>query len=196
MILIPYGLGDTVYFLSDRNHTMNIFAYNTLSKEVKQVTWHTDFDVKSAFAGSGVIVYEQGGRVHIYDPSVNSGKTLKIHVAADLPDSRPHFASVTNLIQNADISPSGKRAVFEARGDIFTVPAEKGDIRNLTKTPGVNERYPSWSPNGKWVSYLSDASGEYQLMLQEQDGSKEPTVISLGDPTFYYSPKWSPDSKN
>ncbi|MFB3789293.1 MAG: PDZ domain-containing protein [bacterium] len=191
----PLWIGDTVYFLSDRNHTMNLFSYDTKTQAVNQLTWFTDFDIERASAGDGVIALEQGGRLHIYNPADKSLKTLKIKVHADLPHSRPHFAKVVDWIQNADISPSGKRAVFEARGDIFTVPAEKGDIRNITRTPGVHERFPSWSPDGKWIAYFSDASGEYQLMIREQDGRKEPTVIPLGGPTFFYSPKWSPDSK-
>jgi len=191
----PLWIGETVYFLSDRNHTMNLFAYDTKTQTVTQVTWFTDFDIEKASSGDGVIALEQGGRLHIYNPADKSLKTLKIKVHADLPHSRPHFAKVVDLIQNADVSPTGKRAVFEARGDIFTVPVEKGDIRNLTRTPGVHERFPSWSPDGKWIAYFSDAGGEYQLMIREQDGLKEPTVIPLGGPTFFYSPKWSPDSK-
>lgn len=191
----PIWMGDTIYFLSDRNHTMNLFAYDTHLKEVRQVTHHTDFDVKSASGGGGVIVYEQGGRLRLFSPSDGTTRPLKIRAAPDLPDIRPHYKKVGKSIRNAHISPSGVRAVFEARGDIFTVPAKKGDIRNLTRTPGVHERYPSWSPDGKWIAYLCDASGEYQLMLRGQKGMGEPVVHSLGDPTFYYAPQWSPDSK-
>ena len=113
----------------------------------------------------------------------------------DLPYTRPHYERASLSIRNADISPTGVRAVFEARGDIFTVPAKKGDIRNLTQTPAACERDPAWSPDGKWIAYLSDAGGEYQLMIREQSGFEEPKAISPGDPSFYYSPKWSPDSQ-
>lgn len=191
----PIWIGDTIYFLSDRNHTMNLFAYDTNSKQVRQVTHHTDFDVKSASSGGGVIVYEQGGRLHLFSPSNGKTRPLKIRAAPDLPDIRPHYKKVGKSSRNAQISPSGIRAVFEAHGDIFTVPAKKGDIRNITRTPSIHERYPSWSPDGKWIAYLSDASGEYQLMLRDQKGLEEPVVHSLGDVTFYYSPQWSPDSK-
>jgi len=192
----PVWMGDTIYFLSDRNHTMNLFTYDTHLKELRQVTHHTDFDIKSASGGGGVIVYEQRGRLHIFSPSDETTRLLKIRAAPDLPDVRPHHKKVGDSIRNSHISPSGVRAVFEARGDIFTVPAKKGDIRNLTRTPGVHERDPSWSPNGKWIAYLSDASGEYELMLRDQKGMGEHVVHSMGDPTFYYTPQWSPDSKN
>ncbi|KPL10588.1 hypothetical protein AMJ85_05490 [candidate division BRC1 bacterium SM23_51] len=191
----PMWIDKTVYFLSDRNHTMNLFAYDTRSRKVRQVTHHTDFDVKSASAGAGVVVYEQAGRLHIFDPKKETSTALKIRVAPDLPYTRPRYEEALRSIRNAGLSPTGKRAVFEARGDIFTVPAEKGDIRNLTRTPGVHERDPAWSPDGKRIAYLSDASGEYQLMLRDQKGLEEPTVIPLGDPTFYFSPIWSPDGK-
>jgi tricorn protease len=191
----PIWMEDTVYFLSDRNYTMNLFAYDTNSKRVRQVTFRTDFDVKSASGCDGVIVYERGGRLHIFSPSDGTTRPLKICAVSDLPDIRPHYKRVSGSIRSAHISPSGVRAVFEAHGDIFTAPAKKGDIRNLTRTPGIHERYPSWSPDGKWIAYLSDASGEYQLMLRDQKGLEEPVVHSLGDPTFYYWPKWSPDSK-
>ena len=191
----PIWLGDTVYFLSDRNHTMNLFAYNIRKKKVHQVTHHNNFDVKSASAGAGVIVYEQAGRLYIYDPEADTSKPLKIRVTPDLPDTRPHYEKAAPFVRNADLSPTGVRAAFEARGEIFTVPAKKGDVRNLTRTPGAHDRDPAWSPDGKWIAYFSDAGGEYQLMLREQTGLEEPEIISLGDPTFYYAPVWSPDSK-
>jgi len=191
----PMWLGDTVYFLSDRNRTMNLFAYDTRTKRVRQVTHHDDFDVKSVSAGAGVVVYEQAGKLHLFNPADGKSKALRIRMAADLPYTRSRYEKAVSFIRGADISPTGVRAVFEARGDIFTVPAKKGDIRNLTRTPGVHERDPAWSPDGKTIAYLSDASGEYQLMLREQTGLEEPKVLSLGDATFYYSPNWSPDGQ-
>lgn len=191
----PLWVEDTVYFLSDRNHTMNIFVYDTKTKQVNQITHHKDFDVKSLTVKGDLLVYEQGGRLHQYSPTNGKNGALKIQIAPDLPSARPHYEKAAEFIQNAGLSPSGVRALFEARGEIFTVPAEKGNIRNITKTPGINDRFPAWSPDGKWIAYLSDASGEYQLLLRDQKGLEEPRRISLGDPTFYYSPKWSPDSK-
>ncbi|MFC1716221.1 hypothetical protein ACFL6S_21290 [Candidatus Poribacteria bacterium] len=191
----PIWIGDIVYFLSDRNHTMNLFEYDTNSKEVQQVTHHTDFDIKCASGGDGVIVYEQAGRIHVFSPSDGTTRPLKIRATPDLPDVRPHYKNVGSSVRSAHVSPSGVRAVFEARGDIFTAPVKKGDIRNLTRSPGIHERSPSWSPDGKQIAYLSDESGEYQLMVRDQTGLEEPVAYSLGDATFYYSPRWSPDGK-
>ena len=191
----PCWLGDTIYFMSDRNHTMNLFSYHTETKTVKQVTFHEDFDIRSVTAGGDVLAYEQGGRIYLFDPTTNEAQGVRIQIQPDLPETRPHYKKAARFITNAGLSPTGTRAVFEARGDIFTAPAKKGDIRNLTRTPGVHERYPAWSPDGKTIAYLSDAGGEYQLMLSDQKGMAEPKAISLGDPTFYYSPLWSPDSQ-
>jgi tricorn protease len=192
----PVWLGNTVYFLSDRKHTMNVFGFDLSSGRVSQITHHEGFDVKSLSAGGGVLIYEQAGRLHLLNPAEGTSVELKIHVDPDLPCVRPHFEKALPFIRNMDFSPSGKRALFEVRGDIFTVPAEKGDVRNLTKTPGVHERFPSWSPDGKWIAYVSDDSGEYQLRICDQKGMEKPKTIILGDPTFYYSPQWSPDSRH
>ena len=142
------------------------------------------------------IVYEQFGSLNLFDPATGKSKAVAVTVPADLPNVRPHFKKVDNEIASATLSPSGARAVFEAHGEVLTAPAEKGDIRNLTNTPGVMERDPSWSPDGKWVAYFSDESGEYQLFLKNPDGMGEARKISLGTPaSFYYEPIWSPDSK-
>jgi tricorn protease len=190
----PMWIKDTVYFISDRNHTMNLFSYHTSSKEVKQLTFHQDFDIKCACASEDAIAYEQAGYLHIFDPP--SGKSTQIHVEimADLPGRRPHFANVSRLIRSGDISPTGARAVFEARGDIITVPAEKGDYRNLTTSSNANDRYPAWSPDGKKIAWFSDKSGEYQLMIIDQKGGEPARSIALEAPSFYYAPVWSPDS--
>jgi tricorn protease len=196
----PCWLGEDVYFLSDRAGVMNVFRWQTPlgrgagAGTVEQVTFHTDFDVRSLTAGPGALAYEQGGRLHLYDPEKKSSAPLHISISADLPYTRPHFVRGVEFIQNAGISPSGVRAVFESRGDIFTVPVKKGEIRNLTHTPGVMERDPAWSPDGQAIAYFSDASGEYELVITDQKGVKK-TVIPLGVQTFFYSPTWSPDSK-
>ncbi|HKE91542.1 MAG TPA: PDZ domain-containing protein [Gemmatimonadales bacterium] len=191
----PMWIGDVVYFVSDRDGTMNLYGYDTKSKQVRQLTHHTDFDIKAASAGAGVIVYEQGGGLHLFDPASATTTPISIHIDPDLPDTRPRFTSAVPFIQHVGISPTGMRALFEARGDIFTVPAKKGDIRDLTRTPGIAERDPAWSPDGKTIAYFSDAGGEYRLMLRDQSGMGDETAIALDGPSFYYTPTWSPDGK-
>jgi tricorn protease len=192
----PVWFGDTVYFLSDRNGPVTLFAYDTKAKRVKQVVENTGFDLKTVSAGPDALVYEQFGGIFLFDPQTGKSKKVEIHVNGDLPATRPHFQKVADSIQNVGISPTGARAVFEARGEILTVPAEKGDIRNLTRTPGVAERDPAWSPDGKWIAYFSDESGEYALHLEDQSGLGEAKKISLGNPpSYFYGPTWSPDSK-
>ncbi|MBN1876978.1 MAG: PD40 domain-containing protein [Anaerolineae bacterium] len=189
----PCWMGDNIYFISDRNGVMNLFDYNTGTRAVTQLTRHTDFDIRSLTAGAGILAYEQGGRIHIYDPATQTDTPLQICIHADLPHTRPHFFKAAKAIRSAGLSPTGMRAVFEARGEIVTAPAKKGDIRNLTQTPGVCERDPSWSPDGQRIAYFSDASGEYELVIADQTGLKEKTFISLGKRSFFYKPTWSPD---
>jgi tricorn protease len=192
----PMWIGGKVYFLSDRNGPFTLFSYDPKSKKVEQALASNGADIKSASAGPGAIVYEQFGSLNLFDPATGKSKTVAVTVPADLPNVRPHFKKVDNEIASATLSPSGARAVFEAHGEVLTAPAEKGDIRNLTNTPGVMERDPSWSPDGKWVAYFSDESGEDQLYLKNPDGMGEARKISLGTPaSFYYEPIWSPDSK-
>jgi tricorn protease len=192
----PMWVGGKVYFLSDRNGPFALFSYDAKDKKVEQALASNGADIKSASAGPGAIVYEQFGSLNLFDPATGKSKAVAVTVPADLPNVRPHFKKVDNEIASATLSPSGARAVFEAHGEVLTAPAEKGDIRNLTNTPGVMERDPSWSPDGKWVAYFSDESGEYQLFLKNPDGMGEARKISLGTPaSFYYEPMWSPDSK-
>ncbi len=196
----PMWVGDKVYFLSDRSGLMSLFSFDPRSKKVEQVVRNQGFDIKSASAWKGgagsnpVIAFEQFGTIHLYDVKANKSQKVNIRVAADLVSLRPRFERVGSRIFNAKISPTGARAVFEARGEIVTVPAEKGDPRNLTGTPGVMERDPAWSPDGKWIAYFSDESGEYALHLRDQKVAGEVRKIQL-PPSFYYSPTWSPDSK-
>ncbi len=192
----PMWVGDRVYFLSDRSGPVSLFSYDTQTKQVKQLIENRGLDFKSASAGPGAIVYEQFGSLHIYDLKSGKSSTVDVRLAGDLPELRPHFVNVAKRLQNPDLSPTGVRAVFEARGEILTVPAEKGDPRNLTNTVAVNERNPSWSPDGKTIAYFSDEAGEYSLHLRDQSGLGEVSKFKLADsPTFYYAPTWSPDSK-
>jgi len=192
----PVWMGDTVYFLSDRSGAVTLFAYDTKAKTVKQVVENKGLDLKWVSGGPDALVYEQFGGIYVFDPKGGTSKQVAIQISADLPATRAHYEKATDKITNAAISPSGARAVFEARGEILTVPAEKGDIRNLTRTTTVVERDPAWSPDGKWIAFFSDESGEYALHLVNQSGLGEVKKISLGNPpSFFYSPTWSPDSK-
>ena len=190
----PLWIGDKIYFLSDRDGSTTLYSYDVSSKNVSQLVPPDGNDIKCAEAGPDAIVYEQLGALRTYDLKTGKIGKLEVRVAADLPAVRPRFENVAERIADANISPTGARAVFEAHGEILTVPAEKGDIRNLTNTTGVSERSPAWSPDGRWIAYFSDESGEYALHLRSQDGA---TVqkLALPDPSFYYSPVWSPDSK-
>ena len=192
----PMWIGDQVYFLSDRSGSVGLFAYNTATKKVRPVLKNEGLDIKSASAGAGAIVYEQFGALHIYDLATGKDRPLAVTISADLPEVRPHYENVAARVAGMSISPSGARAVVEARGEILTVPAEKGTIRNLTNTPGVMERSPAWSPDGRWIAYFSDESGEYALHLRDANGKGDTRKISLGSPpSFFYDPVWSPDSK-
>jgi len=193
----PVWEGSTVYFLSDRNGPVSLFSYDTDTKKVSQVVDNTGYDLKTVAAGPGALVYEQFGSLHLYDLATHQQHAVPITIDGDLPGLVPHLANIRpEELQNFEISPTGVRLVAEAHGDIFTLPTDKGDTRNLTATPGVAERDPAWSPDGKSIAYFSDASGEYQLFIRDQDGMKPPTVIDLGpNPSFFYAPHWSPDSK-
>jgi tricorn protease len=194
----PMWIGDKVYFLSDRNGPVTLFAYDLATRQVTQVIANDSLDIDSASAGPGAIVYEQFGTLHLYDLASGRQHVVPIQLAGDMPQLRPHFEKLDPAkdVRNPGISPTGQRAVFEAHGDIFTVPAEKGDIRDITRTVGAAERDPAWSPDGKSIAYFSDESGEYALVVRSQDGLGEARTISLGNPpSFFYHPVWSPDSK-
>jgi tricorn protease len=191
----PVWIGETVYFLSDRDWANNIWAYDTGTRQVRQVTRFTDFDVKTLNSDGRTLVFEQAGYIHTLDPASGQSRRVDINVRGDFPWLMPQWRDVASAVRVPALSPTGKRAVFEARGEIFTVPAEKGDARNLTNTTGTAERTPAWSPDGQHISYFSDESGEYRLVIAQQDGLGRPRVITLPSPSFYYTPEWSPDSK-
>ncbi|MEJ0101338.1 MAG: PDZ domain-containing protein [Bacteroidota bacterium] len=191
----PMWLGNTIYFRSDRDGEFNLYAYNTATKKIDALTSFNDFPVLNAAATDGRIVFEQAGYLHAYSFNSSAASQLKIGIATDLPEVRSRFVQGLNFIRSADISPTGARAVFDCRGEIITVPAEKGDYRNITQTTGAHEKFPAWSPDGKTIAYFSDASGEYQLYLKPQDGKGEPKIFKLNGSGFYAYPAWSPDSK-
>ncbi|MGA8938278.1 MAG: PDZ domain-containing protein [Acidobacteriaceae bacterium] len=193
----PLWIGDNIYFLSDRNGPITLFSYNTRTKEVKQLVENHGLDMRTLTGHGDTLAYEQFGTIHLYDIASGKEHIVDITTDGDLPKLLPHLATIApSEIQNIGISPTGVRALFEAHGDIFTVPEDKGDVHNITDTSNAAEREPSWSPDGKHIAYFSDASGEYQLYIRDQDGLTPPRVISLApDPTYYYSPVWSSDSK-
>ena len=149
----------------------------------------------SASAGPDAIVYEQAGYIHLVDTATRKAQRLAIEVTADFPWARPQLKKVASMIRSAILSPTGVRAAFEARGDIHTLPAEKGQARNLTASPGVHDRSPAWSPDGAQIAWLSDASGEYQLMIGDQTGATKPRAIPLPSKAFFSAPAWSRDGK-
>jgi tricorn protease len=191
----PAWVGDTVYFISDRDGVANVWAYDTRSKKLTQSTKFTDFDVKSLDAGAGVVVFEQAGYIHELDAKSGKEHIVNISAAGDFPWMMPRWEDVTSRMSSLALSPTGKRVAVEARGEVFTIPAEKGDVRNLSHSSGSAERDPAWSPDGKYVSYFSDRSGEYKLVIETPDGLTPPREIVLEHPTHYYTPSWSPDSR-
>ncbi|HEX4468515.1 MAG TPA: PDZ domain-containing protein, partial [Gemmatimonadaceae bacterium] len=192
----PMWIGNTVYFISDRNYTANLFAYHLDTKKTEQLTRHDDYDIQNASAGPDAIVYEQAGYVNLFDVKTGQAHRVEIDVKGDLPWARPQMKKVANMIRSASLSPTGVRAAFEARGDVFTVPATQGDYRNLTHTTAAHEHSPVWSPDGSQLAWLSDVSGEYQLMIGDQLGLSKPRAVQLPGNGYYSSPTWSPDGKH
>ncbi len=191
----PMWIGDLIYFLSDRNGEFNLFTYHVGTREVKQLTQYAYFPIISAAHHDNKIIFEHEGYLHTFDTESASSEKLTIGIAADLLELRPRFVKGDQYIRWADISPSGARAVFDFRGDIITLPADKGDPRNLTMTTDAHEKFPAWAPDGKQVAYFSDASGEYVLHIMPQDGRGEARALPLKGTGFYSDVNWSPDSK-
>lgn len=192
----PMWVGNKIYFLSDRNGPVTLFSYDLGSKKTVELVKNDGFDIKSAEAGPGGIVLEHLGAIEIFDTASGKLQNVPISISGDFPEVRAEFKNLSGQISSAAISPNGLRAVFEARGEIFTVPASKGDIRNLTNSSGEADRYPAWSPDGQSIAYLNDGGGEYKLLVRNASGQGEPKSYPLGDaPAYYYRPVWSPDSK-
>ena len=193
--LDPQWIGNRLFFRSDRNGEYNIYSFEPGGKDVRQLTKFTDFPVLDICAAAGTIIFEQAGYLHTLNADSPEPQRLRIGVPADLVETRPRFAKGAKYVRNLGISPSGARAVVEFRGEIVTVPAEKGDPRYLTTTTGTYERDPAWSPDGKTIAYFTDASGEYELALAPQDGKGKTRTIKLQGTGFYFAPVWSRDSK-
>lgn len=194
---VPMWHEDTIYFMSDRDgqKKLNLWAYEIRTKRTRQVTKYTEYDVKWPSIGPDAIVFENGGLLCLLDLDTETCKPLNIQVPTDLPQIRAELKNVSNRIESWSLSPSGKRALFEARGEIFTIPEKHGSVRNLTNTSGVAERDPAWSPDGKHIAYFSDRTGEYELYLRPGDSKGREKQITHDGLAFRYRPVWSPDSK-
>jgi len=193
----PMWHGSTLYFLSDRDANLraNIWAFELDTDTVRQVTHFEDFDIHFPAIGPNDLVFENGGRLYVMDLATETARPIDVKVVTDRATLRSRPVNVGDQLTGGDISPSGKRAVLAARGEIFSLPAEHGVVRNLTRTSGVAERHPAWSPDGKNLAYFSDRTGEYELTFRPADGSgEEKTLTELG-PGYRYTPMWSPDSK-
>ena len=192
----PMWHGRTIYYCSDRGgRTANLWAYDLDRRTHRQVTRFTEYDVKWPSIGSDAIVFENGGYLYVMSLPEERAQKLQVLVPDDRPATRAEYRDVSRWIESWDLSPSAKRAVIAARGELFTVPAEKGDVRNLTNTPGARERDPAWSPDGQWIAFLSDRSGEYELHVIGSDSKTPDRQVTKGGNTFRFAPRWSPDSR-
>ncbi len=188
---------DVIDFISDRDGVANVWSYDTKAKRLVQITKFSDFDVKTLDAASDgdAVVFEQAGDIHLLDTKTRSQHVVNITAAGDFPWMMPQWKDVSGSMTNLTLSPTGKRVAVEARGDIFTIPADKGDIRNLTNSSSSAEHDPAWSPDGKQISYFSDRSGEYALYIEAQDGLTPPREIKIPTTGHFYTSAWSPDGK-
>jgi tricorn protease len=195
--IIPMWYGNKIYFLSDRdeNKRMNLYVIDLTTKETKQLTTFKDFDIKFPSLGDKAIVYENGGYIYKMDLATEKSEKVKIVISEDLLSGRTVLEDVSKFITNFEIAPDGKRALFGAHGDVFTVPEKYGETRNLTNSSGIHERNSKWSPDGKWISYISDKTGEDEIFIQTQDGSQPAVEITSKSANYKYQPVWSPDSK-
>jgi len=191
----PVWDGQNIFFASDRDLKLNIYSYNTETKETRQITDFSTYDVMWPSGQNGQMVFENGGFLHKTNLETGETEKITVNINYDNPNRLPYFKNVKDNIHSYAISPTGKRALFDARGDIFSVPAENGITQNLTKTQGVREIYPNWSPDGKYIAYYSDATGEYEIYLLENSKDAEPMQISSGSQAWKYDSEWSPDSK-
>jgi len=199
---LPMWHGDTVYYMSDAgpNHRLNIWSYDLPTKKRRQITRFADYDVKwpsigPGATGQGEIVFQNGSSLYVLDLGTGTSRSVKVTIPGDRPTIRPRDVDASELLRHWGISSTGKRAVLQARGDIWTVPAKKGSPRNLTRTSGAAERDPAWSPDGRWIAYFCDATGEYELYITQSDGKGETRRLTKDGQVFRYRPVWSPDSK-
>lgn len=193
----PMWHGDKIYFLSDRDLVANIWSYNPATKALNQITKFKGSDVKSLSGNDNTLVYERDGFLHTMNITSGKSTQLNINVVGDFPWAETKWEDVSNSTRSASLSPNGKRAIMQSRGDIFTVPVEFGDARNITESSGTADRRPIWSPEGDKIAWFSDKDRKgYALMLSDQDGLSQPEVISIGESKFAWNPTWSPDGKH
>ncbi|MGA3092383.1 MAG: PDZ domain-containing protein [Terriglobales bacterium] len=192
----PMWHGNTIYFTSDRGpeHRLNLYGYDESSKQVEQLTKFDTFDVMWPSLGPDAIIFENGGYLYTLDLQTRQAKKLTIYVNGERDQAMKHWVSASRQITDFDLAPDGKRAVFGARGEVFTVPAKEGSVRNLTRSPGVREQKVAWSPNGQWIAYISDRTGEDEIFIAPQDGLAAAEQITSGHQGFMFQPVWSPDS--
>jgi tricorn protease len=193
--IIPMWIGDEIYFLSDRDRTMNLFVYNTVTRETSKVTDFNDYDIKFPSFSKDYIVFEKGGYIYKMNVKTKIPEKITIQIADDRIYARNKVVDASLTIGNTDLSPNGERVVFSAHGEIFSVPAKNGITINLTGTSSVNENGGDWSPDGKSIAYISDQTGEFEIYTVKQDGSEKPVQVSSGTNTYIFGFEWSPDSK-
>ena len=193
MDLYPVWIGETIFFVSDRDWASNVWAYSVESGDVEQVTHFADAEVKYLSGSADGLVFEQDGWIHVLDPTTGQSQQLDITVRGDFPWAATRWEDVSRRVSSASLSPTGVRAVMEARGEIFTVPVENGDARNLTRSSGAADRAPMWSPDGSELAWFSDAGEGYELLIAGQDGLGEPRRLAIGESKMAWEPTWSPD---
>ena len=193
--IFPMWHGNKVYFLSDRDRTMNLFVYDLATKETKKLTDYTNYDIKFPSLGDHSIIYENGGLLYNYEFATGAITKIPVYIENDLITGRNELKDASKLIRSYAISPDGKRVTFGARGDVYTVPAKHGITRNLTQSSGAHDRNVEWSPDGKYISYISDRTGEDEIYIQNQNGLEDAIQITTNSDTYKYNPIWSPDSK-
>ncbi|MCS6992039.1 MAG: PDZ domain-containing protein [Chitinophagales bacterium] len=184
-----------IFFLSDRDRTMNLFVYDVNTRTTRKVTHYTDYDIKFPSLGDGKIVFEKGGYLYVMDCENEQIKPIPVYIQDDIIWARSELINASKFIESWDVAPDGNRLVFVARGDVFTVPSEAGITRQLTRTSGYHERQAVWSPDGRYLAYISDESGEDEIYIVEQDGSAPPIRLTTGGDTYKYALRWSPNSK-
>ena len=193
--IFPMWYKDEVYFISDRDRTMNMFSYNLITKETKKVTDFTEYDIKFPSIGKDKIIFENGGYLYVFDIKTQTNKKLSITIKDDFTYGRDELVDASKNKRGSDISPNGERVVISARGDIFSLPAKHGITRNLTQSSGAHDRDVTWSPDGKNIAFVSDMNNEYEIYIMKQDGSEKPIQITKNADTYKYEILWSPDSK-